>query len=91
MFYLYSYANITTYCSMDATTDLAVFVGTTSKRSSYRSVKDFYTSPIPTLAHSFSTTATFTGSHHSVICPLADLETSTIRAAIAKHFPEYLI
>lgn len=91
MFYLYSYTNITNNHSMDATTGIAVFVGTTSLRSSYRDVKDFYTSPIPTLLHTLSATSTFTGRHHSVICPLADLEHSTIRAAIAEHFPEYLI
>lgn len=91
MFYLYSYANITNNHSMDATTGITIFVGTTSRRSAYRDVKEFYTNPIHTLLHSLSATATFTGSHHSVICPLADLETSTIRAAIAEHFPEYLI
>lgn len=91
MFYLYSYTNITSNYSMDATTGIAVFVGTTSLRSSYRGVKDFYTNPISALVHSLSATATFTGRHHSIICSLADLEHSTIRAAIAEHFPEYLI
>lgn len=90
MFYLYSYSNIND--KGDAKTEgTTLFVGNGTQRSAYRDVKSFYANPITSLRHSFEYFSTFNPDRYSTICQLPGLSISTIRAAIANHFPEYLI
>lgn len=90
MYHLFSYqnTNATNHASTFGTT---LFVGNALNRSAYSSVSKFYREPYTVLDKPFTDSDTFNSRCYSMICDLPDLSTSTIRTAIANHFPEYLL
>ena len=90
MYFLFSYQN-TNSKDHTSTHELTLFVGDTLYRSSYNSVKSFFDKPNTYLQLPFTDYSTFDSQCYSMVCRLSDLGISTIRTAIANHFPEYLL